>query len=92
MLLVFNFAIEKLLDFRVEVCKTLLFLCVREVHGLVGTWCSNVEFRVKYIDTGCIPAKTRHGERVVAFVLTYLVLAALLVNIIMKLGVANYMK
>lgn len=90
MLFIFNFAIEKLLNFLVEVCKALLFLCVGEVHCLVGAWCSNVKFGVKYIDTGCVSTKTRHGECVVTLVLTRLVLAVLLIDIIIKLVVANY--
>jgi hypothetical protein len=92
MLIIFNFAIEKLLDFLVEVCEAFLFLCVWEVHGLICTWCTNVEFGVKYIDTGCIPAKTWHGECVVALILSGLVFAASLINIKIKLVMANYMK
>ena len=49
MLNVVHFTKEKVLNGRVKLREPFFFLCVREIHRLVSSWCDYVELRIKHV-------------------------------------------
>lgn len=75
MFIIFYITKKQLLNFRMKVCQSLLLLCIWIIQACIRSRWYNVEFWVKSADAIDNSIQSRHCERLMAFILSYCVLA-----------------
>ena len=76
MLNVVHFTKEKVLNGRVKLREPFFFLCIREIHRLVSSWCDYVELRIKHVYPWNNPTQPWEGKCSMTFILSRSIFAA----------------